>query len=370
MDLAGKSGGNIATKEVVAAVGRQPDLSLSLVCPRPERDLPATVATHAENVWYLPTKPAGTVRWHARSQVAMARILPRAYRTVDPDLVVARVGPSTVLTPLSTTLSRTPYVVLIRGMVGRNLRFGTVVDGIVRANAFLADEAYVAFQAIIDRYGLDSLTRASVFSNAVDPQQFRPVPRTEARAAIDAGFDDDDFVVGFVGSLKRRHRVEVLLQSVADLPEEVSVQVLVVGDGPQRAELEALVEERALSDAVTFTGFVPHEDLLPYIGSCDVTYGVVDDANPSNPIKCYEYLACERPVVTSLTDELAFVEREVFGVGIETVDRESVRDAIRSLWERGDETLAEMGRRGREYVVENHTWDRLADRLAHAAQSQ
>ena len=44
MDLGGRSGGNVATKEIVAAVGRHPDLALSLVCPEPAEGLPADVA--------------------------------------------------------------------------------------------------------------------------------------------------------------------------------------------------------------------------------------------------------------------------------------------------------------------------------------
>ena len=106
---------------------------------------------------------------------------------------------------------------------------------------------------------------------------------------------------------------------------------------------------------------VPHDDLAPYICSCDATYGVVDASNPSNPIKVYEYLACERPVITSATDELGFVAERDLGVALDRVSPETVADAIARLRSLDDDALAEMGRRGREYVVENHTWDRLAD---------
>jgi len=367
MDLAGRSGGNIATREIAAALGRHPEVSLSVVCPRPADTLPESIAQYAEHTWYLPRKEAGTVEWHAKSQPATLRAHWAANRTVDPDLVVARVGPSSVITPLSALATRTPYIALIRGMVGRNLKFGTVVDQIVRTNAMVADETYVAYSEIADRYGLGD--DATVFPNAVDPGRFAPVPKVTAREQIDAPIAEGDFVVGFVGSLKERHRIADLLRGVESLPATEPVRVLVVGDGPQREALEAQVAEAGMGDSVTFCGYVPHDDLAPYIGACDVTYGVVDEDNPSNPIKCYEYLACERPVITSATDELSFVAEHDIGITLTRVEPRSVGDAIRRLRSLDDDALAAMGSRGREYVVENHTWGRLADAIVATGRS-
>ncbi|QLH78917.1 glycosyltransferase family 4 protein [Halosimplex rubrum] len=359
MDLSGRSGGNVATKEIAVAFARHHGVELSLVCPRPADALPPGLTDGAERAWFLPEKPAGTMEWHARSQLPTLRAHAAAERAVDPDLIVARVGPSSVFTPLAALVTRTPYVALIRGMVGRNLKFGTVVDALVRANALAADETYVAYGEIADRYGLGE--DATVFPNAVDPERFQPMDRAEARERIDAPIDPGDFVVGFVGSLKQRHRVGDLLDAVAALPDGEAVHVLVVGDGPQRDALESRVADAGLTDAVTFCGYVDHDELAPYVGSCDATYGVVDADNPSNPIKCYEYLACERPVITSATDELGFVAERDLGVALDRVSPETVADAIARLRSLDDDALAEMGRRGREYVVENHTWDRLAD---------
>jgi len=358
MDLAGRSGGNVATKEIAVAFARHPGVELSLVCPRPAGALPPELADRAERTWFLPEKPAGTMEWHARSQLPTLRAHAAAERAVDPDLIVARVGPSSVFTPLAALATRTPYVALIRGMVGRNLKFGTVVDALVRVNAMAADDVYVAYGEIADRYGLGA--NATVFPNAVDPERFRPMDRTKARERIDAPVGPDEFVVGFVGSLKERHRVGDLLDAVAGLPDG-GVHVLVVGDGPEREALEARVAEAGLADAVTFCGYVDHDDLTPYIGSCDATYGVVDADNPSNPIKCYEYLASERPVITTATDELGFVSEQDLGVALDRVSPETVADAIDRLRSLDEDALTEMGRRGREHVAENHTWDRLAE---------
>lgn len=375
MDLAGHSGGHIATREIVAAFARHPDVDLSVLCPHPDDRTRLPFADAVEDLWFLPTKPAdrpgalGTLRtlgWHVRTQLTILQRFREAYRTVEPDIVVARVGPSSVMTPLLSAVSGTPYAALVRGMVGRNIKFGRVAEQVVRVNAVAADGVYVAYEEIksqVDSYRLPWQSPALVFPNGVDPELFEPMDRARAVDELSIELPTDAFTVGFVGSLKERHCVGELLRAAAALADERDVHLLIVGDGPQRDELEGLVADLDIADQVTFTGYVAHDELSPYIARCDAMYGVVDADNPSNPIKCYEYLACERPVITSKTAELAFVEREQLGVTIDRTEPTEIAAAIRTLADDSPAERAAMGARGREYVVENHTWDTLADAI-------
>ncbi|WP_277541090.1 glycosyltransferase family 4 protein [Haloarcula laminariae] len=373
MDLTGHSGGHIATREIVGAFARHPAVDLSLVCPEPADGGTLPFDESLRERWFLPPKPedrpgvAGTLRtlgWHGETQLTTAWRLWQAHRAVDPDIVVARVGPSSVTTPVASVLTRTPYAALVRGMVGRNITFGRVAEQVVRLNSLAADDVYVAYEEIksqVDSYRLGSQSPAVVFPNGVDPELFQPMERERAMAELAIELPPDAFTVGFVGSLKQRHCVAELIRAATTLDDERDVHLLIVGEGPQRAELEDLAVELGIADRVTFTGYVAHDELSPYIARCDAMYGVVDSDNPSNPIKCYEYLACERPVITSNTAELAFVEREQLGVTIDRSEPADIAAAIRTLADKSSGDRAAMGARGRDYVAENHTWDALAD---------
>ncbi len=361
-DLAGASGGNIATRELAAALAAHEDVTLSLICPTEPADLPARLRDAATVAWTLPEKTDG-VAWHAQSQPSWIAGLARVFSGERPDLVVARAGASMVAPPLVARLAGIPYVLLVRGMVSRNLKFQRAIDQVVRLNVRLADEVFVAYEAIADaiedyRGGLQSPIR--VAPNAVDPDVFTPEDQSAARSAI--GLDvDEEFVVGFVGSLKERHCVEQLVRAVGRLREERDCHLLVVGDGPLRESLESLVADLDLTDAVTFAGFVDHDSVNTYVCACDALYGVVDPEKPSNPIKCYEYLACERPILTTRTPEFSFVERESVGVTLDAVDVESVRAGLARLADLSPAERTRLGRRGREYVVENHTWAQVVE---------
>ncbi|TKX39427.1 glycosyltransferase [Halorubrum sp. CGM5_25_10-8B] len=359
-NLTGKSGSTVATTELFRAMADCDTVDLSLIAPTP--DDPSVVPESVSSYW-LTTKPAGTIKWHIRHQPSMARALFTALISERPELVIVRVGPSTVLPIVFGLLPGVEYKVLIRGFVHRNLSIQLPVKALTWANASVADETVVAFEAIAEMLrDLGVRGGISVVPNAVDPNRFvsdeGPTPE-EIRDAV----DDDAFVVGFVGSMEDRHRVDILVEAVASLPQSVKPALVLVGDGPQQTTLEELVKEAGIRDSTVFTGLVPHEVVPRYIASCDVLYGISDPDKPSNPIKIYEYLACERPVITTQTPELGFVEEERVGVAMDRVTVKSVHDALMDLYSMSSDERRTMGRRGREYVSENHSWSAVVDEL-------
>lgn len=85
------------------------------------------------------------------------------------------------------------------------------------------------------RLGFDP-QRIVVAPNAVAARPVQPPPPRPAQ------FQTDRPRVLYVGRLQARKRVDLLLHACANLPQQVQPEVWIVGDGPVRAELEALAE--------------------------------------------------------------------------------------------------------------------------------
>ncbi|WP_157525995.1 glycosyltransferase [Halorientalis sp. IM1011] len=278
--------------------------------------------------------------------------------------------PSTLFPTPYCWFKEVPHVLLVRGWVTRDREtadswVGPVIEQLVRMNTRLSTEVYVAFEALRERlapYRSSRQTPVSVLPNAVDADLFTPGDGQTAREEIDV--PRDEFVVGFVGTFSERHRLSTLLRASAEVD---NTHLLLVGDGPRRRELETLAAELGLDSDVTFTGRIPHESVPEYISAFDVGFGVVHPGFPSNPIKCYEYLACERPVLTSTSPEFEFVAAVDAGVALDRVTTVTVADALRTLREKSNEERVRMGKRGCEYVLKNHTWDRVASVLLESA---
>lgn len=242
----------------------------------------------------------------------------------------------------------------------RGLAFGATARELETAVLRSADHI-VAVSSILRRWAIDSGVspdRVTVLSNGVDPERFRP--RREVRDAVRGRLGlGHRPVVGFVGTLKPWHDVATLLHAM-DLvgPREPPPHLLIVGDGPERTRLEDLARDIGSSHAVTFTGQVPHDRVSEYLGALDVAvlpYGV--DGDYFSPLKLFEYLAAERPVVAAAVGDIGHCVRNgETGLTYPPGDPRALADAISALL--GDpEWARSLARAGEEHVRAYHTWE-------------
>ena len=192
--------------------------------------------------------------------------------------------------------------------------------------------------------------RIEVIPNAVDPNH---IGQRHSR-------DDDEFVLGFCGSLKAWHGIDVLLEACAiAFPQEPSLRLEVVGSGP----LEHLLHPTSLpADSVRVFGALPHTDALERLRSWDV--GVAPylpvDGFYFSPLKVVEYMAVGLcPVASDLGDLPALLDDGGRGLLVPAGDAERLALAFLEL-ARGRERAAELGRRAREHVLATHTWEKNA----------
>ena len=112
--------------------------------------------------------------------------------------------------------------------------------------------------------GKQSLVAPSeVIYYGVDEESFRPAPERVARWREELLIPPDYIVFGQVSSLINRKGIDTVLRAIQMVSREYpKVRVVLVGDGPQRGEYVALVEELALKGIVHFVGYQPNP--LPY----------------------------------------------------------------------------------------------------------
>lgn len=147
--------------------------------------------------------------------------------------------------------------------------------------------------------------RIHVVPNGVDTAQFHPGVAGDAiRASLG---EEVALVVGFVGSLKAWHGVDLLIQAFGETAGP-DWRLLVVGHGPERSRLEEQAIQMA-PERVIFTGPVPHENIPPYLAAMDIAvapYRSVPDFYFSS-LKLFEYLAAGRAVIASRVGQIASI---------------------------------------------------------------
>lgn len=197
--------------------------------------------------------------------------------------------------------------------------------------------------------GLVPDARLAVVPNGVDRDRVWRGPRLH----------DDGFTVGFVGTLKPWHGLDVLADAYAELATNGDGwHLLVVGDGPHGEPLRRRLERLGVDGSVTWTGSVDPADVVLHLARMDVAVAPYParDGFYFSPLKVLEYLAAGVPVVASAVGEVpALVEHGRTGLLVEPGDATALAQALWML--RADERLRDRLAAAAPTAVRGRTWD-------------
>ncbi len=153
--------------------------------------------------------------------------------------------------------------------------------------------------------------RCEVVKNALDLSRYRDSHDFRGRYGIPLGRRLLLFVARFIASKGLRE----VLQATAQVAARHDVHAALVGDGPERAAMEALARSLGLTERVTFTGYIPEDDTVAAYRAADLLVFPTDHQE-GMPMVILHSLACGLPVVTTriraAADWLTGPEQAVF----------------------------------------------------------
>jgi colanic acid biosynthesis glycosyl transferase WcaI len=198
--------------------------------------------------------------------------------------------------------------------------------------------------------------KVKLLPNAVDTDRFSPSPPTASELCR----------AMYCGTVGLAQGVGTLLTAAELLERDHQpVEVIVVGDGAERGELEEQARRSGLK-RVTFVGRVSSEEVPERIASANVTVMTLRDLplfEDALPTKLLEYMAAGRAVVAAASGQAARLLEEVgAGIACPPENPAALAEAIGRL--ASDPELArEMGVRGRQYVEERLSRRAMVDQL-------
>jgi glycosyltransferase involved in cell wall biosynthesis len=158
------------------------------------------------------------------------------------------------------------------------------------ANSIAAAEKTVATEGI-DR------SRIEVIYNGLELSRFRQMsPNLRAEQRRRWGLEADHTLIGLVANLRPVKNIPSFITAIDELRADFPhIRGVVVGEGPLRPELQAMIAQKNLTDIVTLAG--RHEDIGPCLAAFDMAVLCSDHESFSNSL--IEYMAAGLPAVAS-----------------------------------------------------------------------
>ena len=235
---------------------------------------------------------------------------------------------------------------LSRSLKELGMPFFAFVANIIQILAFkLADTIAVTTKTLGDDVRKHtSEGKIYLLPNYVDIAHFKPI-ETEKMPNV----------LIFIGRLHRQKNLLMLLQVMGQLPQ---FKLQIIGEGPLWDELIAIKNKNKMQN-IEFLGLIPNEELPTYLNKAEAF--ILVSPIEGHPKALIEAMSCGLPCIGSNVEGIRdiIVDGET-GVLCER-NVEDIKRGILKLFE-DREKMKEMGRKAREFVVENYSMDKILER--------
>jgi glycosyltransferase involved in cell wall biosynthesis len=207
--------------------------------------------------------------------------------------------------------------------------------------------------------------------NGIDPDEWSSAPaalpayHAAALAQLKVG---GRFVVGYAGSHGIANDLSWFVRAASAL-DSSGVTLVLVGQGPEKANLERLASEEGISNVV-FLPPVPKEAVPSLLQSFDVGF-VGWRRQPIARLgvshnKTFDYMMAGRPILYAVDAGNDVATESGGGITIEPESVQAIVDGVDRFMAMTPEDRDAMGQRGRDFVLANHTYPVLARRFLEA----
>jgi glycosyltransferase involved in cell wall biosynthesis len=256
----------------------------------------------------------------------------------------------------ATQPGRYRFLYWIRGMVFKILLYRVLLP---KADHIFVQSERMLRDVAAEGVPFDKMTAVPMGVEVDDGRDALPTPR--------AVIGPDERSILYLGTLAKSRQIDFLFRVLIKVRIDVpGAKLHIVGraDDPSDEEfLVAEVRKLGLDDAVVFVGQLPRPEALAYVREADVCVSSVPPSpmfRAASPTKLVEYMAMGKAVVASdLPEQRLVIEQSGAGYCVPWDEQEFARAIVALL--NAPALAAEMGERGRRYVVEHRSYNKIAD---------
>ncbi len=171
-----------------------------------------------------------------------------------------------------------------------------------------------------------------------------------------------DTIISFIGLMSEDTGIHNFIKVLPEVfKHHKETHLLLIGDGPYKKYALNLIKKLKLKNQVHFLGILPHEEIPFYVNNSDIGIGRITHEDLWRyfvPVKCLEYMACNKPFITTPVSQDVIKNNDV-GILLRKnfTDKEIVYE-MNSLIE--DKSLQrKLGKTGIEKIHNSFNWEKI-----------
>ena len=176
----------------------------------------------------------------------------------------------------------------------------------------------------------------------------------------------DKFTIGYAGAMGMGDGLDLLIDVAKLLKDESNINFVLIGRGSEKKRLEKRVIELELNN-IKILEAIPKREVQSLLAQFDICYIGWEDKEiykyGISANKIFDYMYAGKPIVHLFTGKGDLISKAKCGITITEHKSNLVADAILKLYTTPQEQRNKIGRRGKEFVLENHTYHKIVDKF-------
>ncbi|MDY6969177.1 MAG: glycosyltransferase family 4 protein [Spirochaetota bacterium] len=157
------------------------------------------------------------------------------------------------------------------------------------------------------------------------PLPFNP-PDLSCISQSNTTIDAKDFTLITIGRIIKRKAIDIIIKALADI-DNIKIRFLIIGDGPEKKNLQSLANELGVAKQVSFVGYLNNEDKYRLLSASDLF--ILTSLHEGFGIVFMEAMFCGLPIIcTNNGGQTDFLKDEENAILIDVGDVRSCADAI------------------------------------------
>jgi glycosyltransferase involved in cell wall biosynthesis len=226
-----------------------------------------------------------------------------------------------------------------------------------------ADRVIVNSPGFIDHVKSRGADLVTLIPNGADPEMFDP--DSKGSSFRQRHHLDDKFIALYAGAHGMSNDLEVVLKAAEHLKNNDTIQIVLLGSGKEKPQLQILAKEKGLSN-VLFLPPVPKLKMREALAAADACLAIlkpIEMYKTTYPNKVFDYMAAGRAVILAIDGVIReVVETANAGVFVPPGDPKALSEAIQDLAS-NPSTCERLGKNGRKMIEEKFSREELANQF-------